>query len=253
MGVAERGRVLARRDQTGEMGHVDHEDGVDLIGDGAEAGEVDMARIGRAAGDDQARAMLLRERLDLLEVDAIVVAANAILDGVEPFARHRRLGAVGEVAAGVQRHSENGVARLGQSQHHRSVRLSAAVRLDVDEPAAEQLLRPLDRQSLDRVRRRATLIVTAARIALSIFVGEHRALRLEHRPGHDILRGDQLDLILLPVELGRDRFGDGTVGFPEAPGEEARMLDIGEVEGGACAHAFSLAKTGLESLSTRRW
>ena len=69
--------------------------------------------------------MLLGERLDLVEIDQIVVAANAILDGVEPFARHRRLGAVGEVAAGVEAHAEDGVAGLGQRQHHRAIGLRA--------------------------------------------------------------------------------------------------------------------------------
>ena len=69
--------------------------------------------------------MLLREALDLLEVDQIVVAPNAILDGVEPFAAHRRLGAVGEVAAGVEAHAQDRVAGLGQRQHHRAVRLRA--------------------------------------------------------------------------------------------------------------------------------
>ncbi len=172
----------------------------------------------------------------------IVVAPHAVLDGVEPFARQRRLGAVGEVAAGVERHAQDRVARLGQRQHHRAVGLGAAVRLDVGEAAAEQLLRPLDRQRLDRVGRRAALIVAPARIALRIFVGEHRALRLEHRPRDDILRRDQLDLVLLPVELGGDRLGDVRIGLGEAAGEEARMLDVGEIEGGSLAHAFSLAK-----------
>ena len=45
--------MLAARDQAGNMRHVDHEVGTDLIGDLAEAGEVPDAAIGGAAGDDQ--------------------------------------------------------------------------------------------------------------------------------------------------------------------------------------------------------
>ena len=41
MGMAERGGVHARRDEAREMGHVDHEQRADLVGDGAEAGEID--------------------------------------------------------------------------------------------------------------------------------------------------------------------------------------------------------------------
>src|SRR5205085_9069199 len=118
------------------------------------------------------------------------------------------------------------------------------------------LLRPLDRQSLDRVRRRAALIVTPPRIALGIFVGQHRALRLQHRPRDDILGCDQLDLVLLPVELSRDRLGNGAVGGAQPLGGEAFVLDAGKVVGCrivARAHAGSWTKEGLESLSTRRW
>ena len=92
------------------------------------------------------------------------------------------------------------------------------MRLDVGEAAVEQLLGALDRERLDRVRRLAALIIAPAGIALGIFVGQHRALRLEHRARDDILRGDQLDLGLLAVELGGDRLGDRGVGV----GQRAR-------------------------------
>ncbi len=82
------------------------------------------------------------------------------------------------------------------------------MRLDVGEAAAEQLLGALDRQRLDGVRRRAALVVAAARIALRILVGEDRALRLEHRLADDVLRGDQLDLGLLAAQLVVNRVLD---------------------------------------------
>ena len=192
----------------------------------------------------------LRERLDLVEIDQIVVAAHAILDGVEPFARHRRLGAVGEVAAGVERHAEDRVAGLGQRQHHRAVRLRARMRLDVGEAAAEQLLGPLDRQRLDRVRRRAALIVAPARIAFGIFVGEHRALRLEHRAADDILRRDQLDLVLL---RGRARRGSRRR-RPDRPGASVSVkkpsgwtLGAG-LGGSACRSCGFLGEMGMGEL-----
>ena len=94
MGVTEGCRVLARRDEPGEMGHVDHECRANLVGDGTEARKVDVARIGRTAGDDQGRLMLLGQSLYLVEIDQMIVLPDAILNGVEPFAGHCRLGAV---------------------------------------------------------------------------------------------------------------------------------------------------------------
>ena len=56
MGVRERRGMRAARDQPGEMGDVDDEIGADRVADRAEALEVPVARIGRAAGDDRASA-----------------------------------------------------------------------------------------------------------------------------------------------------------------------------------------------------
>ena len=63
--------MRAARDQPGEMGDVDDEIGADLVADGAEALEIPVARIGRAAGDDQLRLVLARQRLDLIHVDPV--------------------------------------------------------------------------------------------------------------------------------------------------------------------------------------
>jgi hypothetical protein len=48
--------------------------------------------------------------------------------------------AVGQVAAGGERHAEDGVAGLQQRQQHRLVGLRAGMRLHVGEGAAEQRL-----------------------------------------------------------------------------------------------------------------
>ena len=63
MGVRERAGMRAAGHEAGEVRHVDHQLGADLVGDLAEAAEVDDARIGRAAGDDDLRPVLLREPL----------------------------------------------------------------------------------------------------------------------------------------------------------------------------------------------
>src|SRR5436305_11850311 len=44
--------------------------------------------------------------------------------------------------------------------------------------------------------------------SLGIFVGEHRALRLEHRPAYDVLRRDQFNLVALAAEFPCDHLGD---------------------------------------------
>src|SRR5260370_32213676 len=62
----------------------------------SEPAEIDDAGVSRAAGDDRFRLVLVREALDLLEVDALVLPAHPIGHDVGPLARqiHRR--AVGQ-------------------------------------------------------------------------------------------------------------------------------------------------------------
>src|SRR3546814_13610421 len=67
---------------------------------------------------------------------------------------------------------------------------------------------------------------------------------------NDILRSDQLDLILLALELMLHRRGDGGVDGADAVGEIAGRFDgFGERFGG---HRLVSRTGGWESLSTRR-
>ena len=94
------------------------------------------------AGDDQLGAMVLGQPLDGIIVDQPVLSAHAVLHWVEPLARQRPLGAVGQVPAGLQRHAHDRVARLEQSHHDCAIGLCAGVGLDVDKPAPNRVFAP---------------------------------------------------------------------------------------------------------------
>ena len=162
-----------------------------------------------------------RQLRDGVVVEALVLLADAVVDGLEPLARQVRLGAVGQVAAGGEVHGEEGVAGLQQRQEHGLVGLAAGVRLDVGEAGAEELAGALDRQVLGDVDELAAAVVAPARIALGVLVGQHRALGLEHGAADDVLGGDQLDLVALAAELVGDRGGELGVAVGERLGEEA--------------------------------
>ena len=129
--VRERRGMRAAGDQPGEVRHVDHQVGADLVGDLAEGGEVDDARIGAAAGDDHLRPVLAREAPHLVHVDAVVLAAHRVGHHLEPLARQVDRRAVRQMPAGRQRQPHEGVARLHQ-RHERGLvggaRRSAAAR-----------------------------------------------------------------------------------------------------------------------------
>ncbi|MOA04655.1 hypothetical protein D3C78_1242220 [compost metagenome] len=99
MGVRHRVRIFAAGDQTGIMGHVDHQISADFVGYSAEAGKIDLARIGRCARHDQLRLGLQRPRPHLLHIDQMCIGIDLIGDDIEPLAGHRHRRTVGQVAA----------------------------------------------------------------------------------------------------------------------------------------------------------
>ena len=124
-------------DQPGKMRHVDHQIGADLIGDRAKTGKVDDPRIGAAAGDDQLWPVLARQPLDLVEIDARVLPADAVSDRVKPFPGQIGPGAVSQMSARGKRHTEDRVARAQQSQQNSLVCLRARMRLNIGKSAAK--------------------------------------------------------------------------------------------------------------------
>ena len=215
----------AARHQAGEMRHIDHEIGADLVGDRAKAPKIDDARIGRAAGDDQLRPMLLCQPLGLVHVDQVIVAADAVRNRLEPAAGQIDRRAVGQMAAGGEVEPHEGVARPHQRQEHLGVGGRAGMRLHVGKGAAEQLGHALDREPLDDVDELAAAVIALARQPFGILVGEDRALRLQHGAADDILGRNQLDLVALPAQFAPDRICDFRVAFAQNGGEETLLRE----------------------------
>ena len=123
------------------------------------------------------------------------------------------------MAALIERHAEELVARLQQRHEHGLVGLRARVRLHVGEGAVEEFPGALDRQVLGLVHFLAAAVVAATRIAFGIFVGQYRARRLEHGPGNDVLRRDQFDQLALAVQFALQDGVDRRIGLGDAHGE----------------------------------
>ena len=220
MGVGKGRGMGAARHQTREMGHIHQKHRAHRIGDGAKAREVPQARIGRAARDDELGLVLVGQSLHHVHVDALGVRRDAIADGLEPLAGHVDRGAVGQMPARRQIKAHEDVAGLEAGEEDRLIRLAAGIGLHIGEFAAEEFGGAIDRQLLGDVDELAAAIIAAARIALRIFVGHHRALRFEHGARDDVFRGDQLDLVPLATQFQVDGAGDLRVRLREGRGEE---------------------------------
>src|SRR5207302_7081014 len=111
---------------------------------------------------------------------------------------------VREVAALVELHAHELVAGLEQGEVDGHVRRRPGVGLDVGMLGTEELLAARARQLLDLVDDRVAAVVALAGVALGVLVGEDRARGLQHLSRGEVLRRDQLERGVLPLEFSVD-------------------------------------------------
>ena len=200
------------------MRHVHHQVGADLVGDAAEGFEVQLARVGGPAGDDQLGPVLQGRGAHGVHVAPERLPVHAVCGDLVQPATEVDLHAVGQVPAVRQLQAEDGVALADQRVHRRGVGLRAGVRLHVGVAGAEQRPDPVPGQVLGDVHVLAAAVVALAGVALGVLVGQHAALRLEHGPGGEVLAGDHLQRAALPAELAGQDGGELGIGLGERGG-----------------------------------
>ena len=218
--------MRATGNEPGDVCGVDEQDRVDLVGDRAGGREVDDARVRGGARDDQTGALAHREVADLVVVEHFGGVVDAVRDEVVHAAAEVDRRSVREVAALVEAHAHHLVARLEQRHERGHVRVGARVRLHVGALGAEERARAFARQVLGVVDDVVTAVVALAGIALGVLVGEHRALRFEHRTRREVLGGDQLDRRVLAFQLALDDARDLWVGLLEGTRHEISCISI---------------------------
>ena len=128
---------------------------------------------------------------------------------------------MGQVAALVELHPEDPVARVDARQVDGHVRLGAGVRLDVDVlGAGEQLEGPLLGEPLGDVDVLAAAVVALAGQPLGVLVRQPAALGLHDRGEGVVLAGDELDLVVLAAALADHRLPELGIDLGDrGPGE----------------------------------
>src|SRR6266851_1272144 len=157
------------------------------------------------------------------------------------------------MAAVRERHPQDRVTGLERRGIDRLVRLRARMRLHIGPRRAEQLLRALDRDRLGHVDVLAAAVVAPPGIAFGILVRELAALRDQHRAADVVFRGDQLDVIFLPLVLEADRVPDFGIGLGEEigskhgwPGESGRFYQRASMR-------YLYASKGTSMKPNRAW
>ena len=216
--MRERARVHARGHQARDVRDVRHEERAHRIGDGAEAREVDDARVGAVAADDHLRLGLEGDLLDGVVVEKLGGGIQAVLGDLVEGAAEVGLQAMAQVAAALDGKAQDRVARLEERHERRDVGVGAAVRLDVGKAALEELLGALAGDVLDLVVELAAAVVALAGVALGVLVGEPAAGRVHHGGRDVVLAGDEFERRCLAV------------GFLGHEGRDVRILRADELD-----------------------
>ena len=205
----------ARRDQTGDVSHIYHQISSDLVGDLSELCKVDYAGICGSARYDHLGLAILCDLENLVVVDAVSNAVNAVGHEVEILARHIYGRAVCEVSALVEVHTHNGVAGIQHCEVYSHICLCARVRLNVGVIGSEKLAGTLTRDLLNNVYALAAAVVALAGIALGILICQMAAHCRHNSGSYDVFAGDQLKISALTLQLAVHRVADCGIVFPE--------------------------------------
>ena len=191
-------------DQSGRVGHVDHEYRAYLIGYAADTGVVPFAAVRTRAGDDQLRLMRAGFELQVVVVHAARRFVQVVADSVEHKAREVHGRTVTEVTAVAEVEPHEGVAGFEARHEHRHVRLRTAVRLYVHVLGVIEAFETVAGDILRDVHYLAPAVVAVTGIALGVLVSQHAAHRLHHLVTHEVLTGDQFDTFGLTLPLPAD-------------------------------------------------
>jgi len=202
--------VISGGHQSGDVGHIHHQQATRLVGDLPQPGEIDHPRISAGTGHQQLGAMFQRQAANLVVIDAVGLFIHPVRDEFVEGSGKVDRAPVGQVPAVGQIHAQYGVPRLQHGKIHPHVGLGAGMGLDVGVFRPEQLFGAFPGQLLHPVDIFASAVVSPAGITLRVLVGQDGSQGFQHRPAHEVFRGDQLDFPLLPVQFvrnGPSRFG----------------------------------------------
>lgn len=184
---------------------------------------LDFTRVGAGTGNDEGRLVFAGQLGHLVEVDAVIVFPDAVVNRVVQLPRKVQVHAVRQVSAVRQVHRQERVARLEYRHVDRHVGLRAGMRLDVGMLGSEELAGTVAGERLGNVDELTAAIVPPTGIAFGVLVRQDGAGSLQDRGTGVILGGDQLQ----PVGLASLFLLDNVPDFGIGRGQGRRGGEVG--------------------------
>ena len=104
--------------------------------------------------------------------------------------------------------TEDGIARVQASQHHRRVRRRSGVGLDIGPTSSEKLLQAINRQLLHLINNRTTAVVALAWQPFGVLVRQDTSLRQHDIVTHVVLGSNEFNAFDLAAGLALNQRSD---------------------------------------------
>ena len=201
IGVGHGTLMLPSRHQPGNVSHIHQQQRTVAVGNVRKGLKIQRSGIGRGSGHQHPGPRRPHNVLHPVIVNAPGFLIHSVADGPVKLSRlvHRR--PMGQMSAPGQIHAHQGVSRLHKGRVGRQVGLGPGVRLHIGILCAEKCLGPVNSKGLYFVHKLTSAVVSPAGIPLGIFVGQAAAHGGHHRRRGDVLRGNKLNIFLLPLIL----------------------------------------------------
>jgi len=129
----------ASRHQTGNMSHINHKEGTNLICDLPESGKINKSRIGAGTGHNHLGLVLKGELFNLIHVDLFSITINPIRNKIKKLSGKVDPAAMGQMTTMGQIHPQNLISWFQGSKIDGHIGLRSGMWLNIGILGAEYL------------------------------------------------------------------------------------------------------------------
>ena len=201
------------RHKAGNVGHIHHHQGSAFVGNFGNPLKIYDPRIGGSPGHDQLGTVAHGLLFQSVIIDPAGFGGNAVGFKLVILPRKVYGGAVGQMSAMSQAHSQHLIAVFQNFEIDGAVGLCARMGLNIGKVCAEEFFGPFNGDVFHHIHAFATAVVPFARVSFGVFVGQNRTVGGKNRLGNHIFRSNQLQASLLTVIFGFDCFSNLGIHF----------------------------------------
>ena len=187
--------------QPGNMGHIHHKEGINLISYCAKCLKINKTGIGTGTSHNHSGPVFMSDTLHFLHVDHACFLINSIRYEIEKLSREVDWTTMGEVSTMGEIHAQHLVAGVQCGKINSHICLAAGMGLNISIFRLKQFPGSVDCQIFYNIGIITTAIIALTGIPFGILIGEDRTLRLKYCLTDDIFRSNKFKIVALTIQF----------------------------------------------------